>query len=201
MVVKKIMEINTTALNSYITIYDDIFPKETSESFTRVCELQKDWDQSTVVRKGGAVVDTETRNTLIWELNNIHGRTKTEIHWSNLFIKTFKDYTQKYKEQLKIENFPSTMESVQVLKYTPGCFFTIHTDHCAKIPRTLSYIYLVNNNFKGGELTFTSPPGDKTLKIENKKNRLIIWPSNFLYPHYVTPVEEGIRYSVVGWAL
>ena len=84
MVVKKIMEINTTALNSYITIYDDIFSKETSESFTRVCELQKDWDQSTVVRKGGAVVDTETRNTLIWELNNIHGRTKTEIHWSNL---------------------------------------------------------------------------------------------------------------------
>ena len=31
-------------------------------------------------------------------------------------------------------------------------------------------------------------------------NRLIIWPSNFLFPHSVLPVTKGLRYSVVAWA-
>ena len=40
-----------------------------------------------------------------------------------------------------------------------------------------------------------------TSTVEKKANRMIIWPSNFLYPHSVKPVTEGIRYSVVSWAL
>ena len=32
-------------------------------------------------------------------------------------------------------------------------------------------------------------------------NRMIIWPSTFLYPHTVKPVTKGTRYSVVAWAL
>ena len=28
---------------------------------------------------------------------------------------------------------------------------------------------------------------------------LIMFPSNFLYPHQVSPIKKGIRYSVVAW--
>ena len=41
----------------------------------------------------------------------------------------------------------------------------------------------------------------RELIIEKKSNRMIVWPSNFLYPHAVKPVTEGIRYSIVSWAL
>ena len=37
--------------------------------------------------------------------------------------------------------------------------------------------------------------------IENKPNSLVIWPSNFIYPHRFTPVESGTRYSVVAWLM
>jgi predicted 2-oxoglutarate/Fe(II)-dependent dioxygenase YbiX len=30
---------------------------------------------------------------------------------------------------------------------------------------------------------------------------MLIWPSNFLYPHKVNPVKKGIRYSMVCWGL
>ena len=36
-------------------------------------------------------------------------------------------------------------------------------------------------------------------KIDTRKGDLIIFPSNFLYPHKITPVTKGVRYSYVSW--
>ena len=58
----------------------------------------------------------------------------------------------------------------------------------------------INDNYEGGELVFKYPNSEDTTKIDKKKNRIIIWPSNFLYPHSVFPVTKGERYSVVAWA-
>jgi len=69
------------------------------------------------------------------------------------------------------------------------------------IPRTLSFIYLINDDYEGGELIFATPDFKNDLTIEKKKNTLIVWPSNFMYPHMVKPVTKGTRFSVVGWAL
>ena len=37
--------------------------------------------------------------------------------------------------------------------------------------------------------------------VENKANRAIIFPSNFIFKHTVTPVKKGTRFSIVGWGL
>ena len=70
-----------------------------------------------------------------------------------------------------------------------------------KFPRTLSAIVLLNNDYKGGELCFKDPDGSNDNVILTKSNRIIVWPSTFLYPHEVKPVTEGVRYSIVSWAL
>ena len=36
-------------------------------------------------------------------------------------------------------------------------------------------------------------------KIDTKKGDLLIFPSNFLYPHKITPITKGVRYSYVSW--
>ena len=58
----------------------------------------------------------------------------------------------------------------------------------------LSIIGAFNDNYKGGKLIFF---GDK--EIDLKAGDLVIFPSNFLYPHQITPITEGIRYSYVSW--
>ena len=68
------------------------------------------------------------------------------------------------------------------------------------MPRTLSYVYFINDDYKGGELIFELPTNE-VIKVDVQKNKLIMFPSNFLYPHKVLPVEEGVKYSVVSWAL
>ena len=59
----------------------------------------------------------------------------------------------------------------------------------------LSYVFFVNENFSGGGLSF---PNQRKI-IKPKANTLIIFPSNWCFPHEVLPVTRGIRYSAVTW--
>tara|TARA_R100000697_G_scaffold121409_1_gene148439 strand:- start:2922 stop:3107 length:186 start_codon:yes stop_codon:yes gene_type:complete len=60
---------------------------------------------------------------------------------------------------------------------------------------------LLNNDYEGGEICFRYPDTTGEWLIDKKPGRIIVWPSNFLYPHRVKPVTKGTRYSVVSWAL
>ena len=86
------------------------------------------------------------------------------------------------------------------LKYDEGGHYVYHTDFFHLHPRQFSLILLLNNDYKGGELVFNNPKFDEEYKIETKPGRLIVWPSNFLFPHKVNEVVGGKRYSIVGWS-
>ena len=105
-----------------------------------------------------------------------------------------------YQEQITFyEKFQ--VKELSILKYSLGGHYRFHTDHHRKVPRIYSCIFLVNDDYEGGDLIFKYPNSEKITKINKKQNKMIIWPSNFLYPHSITPVTKGERYSVVAWAL
>ena len=92
------------------------------------------------------------------------------------------------------------MSELSFLKYEEGGHYnTFHVDQ-GKVNRSLSLVFWVNSNFEGGDFKFKNPSNDVEIEIEKKANRAIVFPSNFLFPHKVLPVEKGVRYSVVSWA-
>ena len=58
----------------------------------------------------------------------------------------------------------------------------------------LSCLGLLNDDYEGGEFFILDD-----LKIDLNKGDLLIFPSNFMYPHRVEPVLSGIRYSYISW--
>jgi len=58
----------------------------------------------------------------------------------------------------------------------------------------LSIVGVLNDNYEGGEFIMF-----KNKKIELLAGDLLIFPSNFLYPHKVNSVKKGTRYSYVSW--
>ena len=58
----------------------------------------------------------------------------------------------------------------------------------------LSLIGFLNNDYEGADLILYE---DK--KIDAKKGNLLLFPSSFMYPHQVTPLTKGTRYSFVSW--
>lgn len=59
----------------------------------------------------------------------------------------------------------------------------------------LSIIGALNNDYEGGELIFFDD-----YKIDLKEGDVMVFPSNFLYPHRVEKVTKGIRYSYASWS-
>lgn len=90
---------------------------------------------------------------------------------------------------------------VRFNKYSVNTKMHQHCDHIHSmfdgqrkgIP-TLSIVGSLNNNYKGGEFIMW-----ETEKIKIPEGSILIFPSNFMYPHKVNPVTKGTRYSYVSW--
>jgi hypothetical protein len=200
------MEINSSYLNHYIKIYNKILPKDTLPIFQKICKEHFKYEPVGVVNsdsEGNAKIinDTNIRNVTSCRLSTLGEESFTNVHWCSYFLANIKHCLNLYIRQNINSGIKYTIENIDILKYEIGGHYEIHWDHGKHTPRTFSLIYLINDDYEGGDLIFKTPDYKNTLKIEKKANTLLIWPSNFLYPHTVTPVTKGTRYSLVSWAL
>jgi Rps23 Pro-64 3,4-dihydroxylase Tpa1-like proline 4-hydroxylase len=87
-----------------------------------------------------------------------------------------------------------------LLKYSVGGKYEVHVDSFTHAHRELSCIINLNDNYKGGELSFFDNYSNKEiLQCALKKGSVVFFPSNFMYPHKINPIKKGTRYSIVAW--
>jgi predicted 2-oxoglutarate/Fe(II)-dependent dioxygenase YbiX len=129
--------------------------------------------------------------------------TFDNIKYNDIVIEKLWGAIKKYIDTI---NFPwfsgwNGYSKLKFNKYSNNKKMEEHCDHISDIfPHQpsgvpiLSMVGSLNNDYKGGEFIMF-----KNKKIEINSGDLIIFPSNFLYPHKVTLVTEGTRYSFVSW--
>ena len=185
-----------------------VFHKENflNEKYCENCinELNKcDWKKhkwyssasdSTQGLAGDNELEVCDENMFSWEMGKINEFIIQDLH-STIF---------EYIESFKFDWFDGWKgySVIRFNRYSSGQTMLNHCDHIHDmfdgerkgIP-TLSIIGILNDDYEGGEFIMFE---DK--KIDTKKGDLIIFPSNFLYPHEITPVTKGVRYSYVSWA-
>lgn len=91
--------------------------------------------------------------------------------------------------------------NIRFNRYDPTTQMKLHCDHIHSmfdgqrkgIP-TLTILGALNDDYEGGELMMF---GDH--RIHLPAGAVVVFPSNFMYPHEVKPVKSGIRYSYVSW--
>jgi Rps23 Pro-64 3,4-dihydroxylase Tpa1-like proline 4-hydroxylase len=182
-------------ITDYIKTYDNILPLEHLSSLIKWASTQK-FEQAETL--GG--LDRDIRRAETLPLFGKH-KSKTNMHWYNYLGYTFSNILGEYRKICK--HLPTDFHlDMAILKYEQTGFYKFHVDDCAQIHRQLTLIYLLNNDYEGGELCFANPSNDEMIgNVDVVANRLIVWPSNFLYPHGVKPVTKGKRYSLVAWAV
>jgi len=87
-------------------------------------------------------------------------------------------------------------------RYDPTTQMKLHCDHIHSmfdgnrkgIP-TLTVLGALNDDYEGGELLMF---GDHHIHLP--PGAVVVFPSNFMFPHEVKPVKSGIRYSYVSWS-
>mgnify|MGYP002622226791 CR=1 FL=1 len=192
---------------SFIKEYPNIFPFKVVVSLLKY--LNKiEFKKAHVVdptNSTGASYQINTRKAEVFDIFH-NSKSYTEVHYFNLMRKTFMAMVCEYMRSINKSPANSPIEKIlqiTALKYEKTGFYVPHCDHCGSIPRTLSLVYLLNNDYKGGELVFVNPSDNNEIlkKIDVQQNKLIVFNSNFIYHHSVLHVTEGTRYSVVSWFL
>ena len=95
----------------------------------------------------------------------------------------------------------SSYSTIRFNRYQVGTMMRKHYDHIHDIfdgkkkgVPLVSIVGNLNEDYKGSEFTCR----DTTIKL--KTGDILMFPSNFMYPHEVTECTKGIRYSFVSWA-
>jgi len=132
------------------------------------------------------------------ELSMSWGRVSTK----STLNKFVDDTAYKYVQELKMPWFTEYQgySHVRFNKYAENKKMALHADHIHSmfdgerkgIP-ILSVIGVLNDDYEGGEFYLIDD------KVDFSKGDILVFPSNFMYPHKVEPVTKGTRYSYISW--
>jgi|TARA_R100000808_G_scaffold1616_1_gene7153 Rps23 Pro-64 3,4-dihydroxylase Tpa1-like proline 4-hydroxylase len=188
-------------IEDYIKIYDEVIPYPMLSIFIKWINTIE-FTKATVLTHDGKSVLNEKSRSVNEHALFFHSNSKTNVKWTNYLFQNFLKKSSLYCSNFIHPPQYQFINYMSILKYEKNDHYKYHTDHAPSEHRTLSLIYLLNNDYKGGNLLFTDAKTQKEeFMVEVKANRLIIWPSNFMFPHKVSPVTEGTRYSVVAWMI
>ena len=122
---------------------------------------------------------------------------------STFILKAGKEYNLNYcfggkESQSQIMH---QFSPIRFNRYSPGQIMRQHHDHIRSLfdgklkgVPVLTFILNFNDNYEGADLFFWE---DTIFKLG--KGDIVMFPSNFLFPHGVTEIIKGKRYSAVTW--
>jgi len=116
----------------------------------------------------------------------------------------FIDMLHECVKNLNNDYYKFELNNFEYIQYTSydktGSKYDYHVDLTLNFPRTnmrkLSVVMFLSDDsqYTGGKFILNT---GKETEIEQKKGRIIVFPSFFL--HRVTPIETGVRKSLVNW--
>jgi predicted 2-oxoglutarate/Fe(II)-dependent dioxygenase YbiX len=188
-------------IKDLIKVYDNLIDVQSMCSILKFINRLNFFDAGVGGAKQDIRLDKNIRNVQTCGISN-YSESKTEQHWANFLTYFFAQVVNQYKKDLRILDLNLAMRfNINALKYTEGGHYVFHIDDCFGMQRILSIIYMLNNDYEGGKLSFRNLDGTGQFDVDVAANRLIIWPSNFLFPHCVQPITKGKRFSIVGWVV
>jgi predicted 2-oxoglutarate/Fe(II)-dependent dioxygenase YbiX len=185
-------------VGDYIRVYDDILTKEECEHILSEYKNSEEWHEGTIGENNQndkSVRNCDNIGISVKEIIGANYETRKKI--DDLVCKSAGRSLHKYIKDFPDNNFLQYINSdsgYEILRYNEGGLYKQHTD-AGKKARTLSLSFSLNDDYTGGEFAFF----DREIKIKTKPGSVILFPSNFMYPHEIMPVTKGTRYSIITW--
>tara|TARA_R100001129_G_scaffold130478_1_gene92331 strand:- start:303 stop:839 length:537 start_codon:yes stop_codon:yes gene_type:complete len=171
---------------NYIKEYKNAVPIELA---TRIISQQDlSFNQATT---GGGKINSH-RNCLIKKLDPLFN---SEI--SNIFMKVFKLYIKEFRFFDSVKGDTTGWDHVLYLG-SKSQEYKEHVDFShAKQPRILTCSLILNDNYNGGDFSFF----EGEYIVTKKSCSAVVFPSNFCFPHAITPVSNGDRHAIITWVM
>jgi Rps23 Pro-64 3,4-dihydroxylase Tpa1-like proline 4-hydroxylase len=181
-------------LEDYIHVFDDIFPENFCNEVLLEYKFTDEWSDALV---GEGQINKQSRNCDIINITDqfiISKNFEKRKYIDDQIYENLKKSIEKYTEKHPLFNIDIDT-GYNLLRYKEGQYYTQHCDSFKTEQRSVSCSIQLNEDYDGGEFAFF----DREIMIRTKTGSVIMFPSNFMYPHEVMPVIKGTRYSIVTW--
>ena len=204
------MVMKQESLNDYIFTHHCI-PTEVCSNLISIFDSMNKWE------KHSWTTPALTEEPKYIMTQNVDDEEELEVSWpimniQEMMIPYLREAVDEYRlkygtvhcnldwEDTTNDELITPITRVRINKYSKGQLMKPHFDHIHSIfdgerkgVPVLSFVGALNEEYEGGMFVIR----DKEIKI--KTGEILIFPSNFLYPHQVTKITMGTRYSFVAW--
>lgn len=187
---------NKMSLNiqEYVKVYNSLLEKDHCDKLVEELKNEKYKvklaSPFTDLIRRGSVINTNPHNLKLKSLvDDILEKVSKEV--GKRYCIDVRPFFYSYGEKLDHYDF-------QVLQYDKDDFFRVHHDHYAEstnFSRLLTVCIYLNDDYEGGNLDF--PSIGKSFRFNT--GDVIVFPSNWMFYHGVTPITSGTRFSIVMW--
>jgi hypothetical protein len=185
--------ISKKCLEDYIFTLDNIVPEELCDMILEEYCNSDDWIPSAT----GTGINPHIRNCDIINISedaiiqkNFNLRKELDERFYLCASTAINEYRKLFPE---VGSESDT--GYNLLRYDMGQFYTQHTDSFKAQQRSVSCSFLLNDDYEGGEFAFFN----REIMIRGGKGSIVMFPSNFMFPHEILPVTSGTRYSIITW--
>ena len=192
-----------TKLDECIFIAEKIIPADLCDAIVKDIETRP-WEPHTWYNE---VTDSHSsKQTMELDVQNTTPELQRVL--ANFVVEAGKIYNKNYSypyadQPDRSGQFMSQFSPVRFNRYKPGQIMRQHHDHIHSLfdgkikgVPVLTFILNFNDDYEGADLFFW----EDTI-VPLGKGDIIMFPSNWLFPHGVTEATKGVRYSgsVWGW--
>lgn len=189
------METRSASMSMNLKDYIAIFNINDSGLCSKIVQMQEneDWTKHTYYEP-----ITKTSTSYADDLEVLYRTDETTAKLQEFFEECVREYVRTVSPgQFACQG----LTDIRFNRYKVGTNMKIHADHIHSIfdgerkgVPILTLLALLNEDFEGGD--FIMFGGEK---VKLSLGDVIVFPSNFLYPHGVTTVTRGVRHSCVAW--
>ena len=181
----------------YVTV-ENVIPKEFCES-TMDHINKNQWQKHTWTSAGP---DTKQYSEEKKELDVQSITRDMQSKIAPFMVQAATTYTEKFAFQGgKTSQFIHKFTPARFNRYEVGTVMRKHFDHIHSIfdgqlkgIPILSFVGVLNDDYEGGKMLV------RDVEFSLKQGDIIIMPSCFMFPHEISEVTKGTRYSFVSWA-
>lgn len=180
------------SISDYVKLYK-VFDSELCRDIIKVLEADNNWQ-----KHHWYSYTKNTQSSLDYDASVCYN----ESFYNELLKKMVHHTIREYIDELNISWFQGWkgFSNIRYNKYDVGTKMNLHCDHIHSIfdgqlkgIPTLSVLGSLNSDYTGGDFLLCGE------KITINTGEVLVFPSNFMYPHEVTTVNSGTRYTFVTW--
>lgn len=193
------------ALDDYIMRIDDVLSQDMIDELLDEYKTSTEWVSYTKGAKGGKEPAKAILISHPQVIQKSARRKKIHDDITRRLAEAFDSYHATHSrrdEGLNLLNIRQLV-GLRLIKYKKGQSLNTHADKYTdpasgmELWPAVTFTISVNSNYAGGELNLL----DGACKVKPKAGQCIMFPANFLFPHSVEQITQGIRYALVGWFL